>query len=462
MRHDEYMRAALCLVLAAGVPCCAADWIRLRTPDIEMVSDAGERSARDTLTRLTRIRDLFPAGRGEPLRIFLFSAEKDFREYAPGPVADGFYQTGPERDYIVLRSGATPARVIVHEYIHLLLNHGTAPLPLWFEEGTAEFYSNLEFSGGRSLVGRSIAEHVATLDSAKWLNAAELAGVTRTSRIYDERARAGIFYAQSWALVHLLNLSTEYRQGMARFADLLASGADGEAAFEEAFGRSMDRALADLRGYLHKARGATVGGSTPTRPAPVEMTRIADTEAAMLRADLALRTSHSEVARRWFLQIAREVPGTAPAETALAFLAMIEDDRLSARTHIEKALAVDGSDAALWFEFAMLERESGAARERVDELLGTAASRNPDFAEARFLLGVHATDDGRYAEAIAHLRVAVRVLPRQSSFWHALAFALERAGQQAEAAEAAARAVRTAATIEEERMGRTLLDSLKE
>ena len=70
--------------------------------------------------------------------------------------------------------------MVVHEYIHLLLNHGTAPLPLWFEEGSAEFYSNLEFSGGRLLVGAPISEHVAALDSAKWLNAAELAeaGIT--------------------------------------------------------------------------------------------------------------------------------------------------------------------------------------------------------------------------------------------------------------------------------------------
>src|SRR5262249_32723926 len=156
-------------------------------------------------TRLTRIRDLFPAGRSQSLRIFLFSSEKDFREYAPGPVAEGFYQSGPERDYIVLKSGATPARAVVHEYIHLLLNHGMAPLPLWFEEGTAELYSNIEFSGAKLLVGSPIPEHVLALESSKWLSAAELAAVIRTSRVYDERARAGVFYAQSWALVHMLN-----------------------------------------------------------------------------------------------------------------------------------------------------------------------------------------------------------------------------------------------------------------
>jgi tetratricopeptide (TPR) repeat protein len=459
MRAASYL--AWSLAVLAGLPCIGADWIRLRAPDIELLSDAGERSARDTLTRLARIRDLFPAGRSQPLRIFLFSLEKDFRDYAPGAVADGFYQSGPERDYIVLRSGATPARVVVHEYIHLLLNHGTAPLPLWFEEGTAELYSNLEFSGSRLVVGTVIPEHVSALGAVKLLNAAELSAVTRTSRVYDERSRAGIFYAESWALVHMLNLSSAYRQGMPRFAELLASGANSEAAFQQAFDRSMESALSELGVYFRQARVASVGGSTPAQPASIEMSRIAATEAALLRADLGLRTSHPEVARRWFLEIARNSPGSAASETAEAMLAMIADDRDTARAHIQKALALDASDAGLWFEFAMLERESGATRERVDELLRKTASLNPDFAEARFLLGVHATDDGRTAEAVAHLRAAVRVLPRQSSFWHALAFALYRAGQRQEAAEAAARAVRTAQTLEEEHMGQTLLDSLR-
>src|SRR5712692_3833124 len=213
------MRAAVGLMLLA-LPGAAADWIRVRTPGIEILTDGGERSARDTLGRLTRVRDLLPPGdrARQPLRIFLFSSDKEFREYAPGAAVDGFYQSGPERDYIVLRSGAAFARVVVHEYIHLLLNHGSAPLPLWFEEGTAEFYSTLEFRGGKLVAGSPIAEHLSALASAKWLDAAEFQAVTRTSRVYDERSRAGAFYAQAWALVHMLNLSPAYRDGMPRFA----------------------------------------------------------------------------------------------------------------------------------------------------------------------------------------------------------------------------------------------------
>jgi superkiller protein 3 len=86
---------------------------------------------------------------------------------------------------------------------------------------------------------------------------------------------------------------------------------------------------------------------------------------------------------------------------------------------------------------------------------------NPDFGEAQFTVGVRLTDDGRYEDAVAHLRRAVQALPRQSSFWHALAFALSKLGQRSDALDAARHAVRTVANPEEERMADALFQSLQ-
>jgi len=122
---------------------------------------------------------------------------------------------------------------------------------------------------------------------------------------------------------------------MPRFAELLASGESS--AFEQAFGRNMQRAVTDLGAYLRQARPATIDGSAPAATVPPNSARIAAAEAAMLRADLALRTSHPEVARRWFLQIARDSPATAASETALAMLAMIADDAIP-RAHTSRSL----------------------------------------------------------------------------------------------------------------------------
>ena len=439
-------------------PAQPAAWIRLTTPTSELLTDTPERSARETLARLSRIESLFATHPTQPLRIFLFSSEKEFRDFAPSPTAAGFFQTGRERDYIVLHAGASPERVIAHEYIHALLNRSPVPLPLWFEEGTAEFYSTVQFPRGNLLVGTPIPAHLATLASAPWLDSATLSAVA--PRVLDERTRSGVFYAQSWALVHMLNLAPNYRPGTPRFAELLASGSDPTASFEQAFGRPLERALSDLRNYVRQVNPAALAGPA-TPPATAAAGALTAVDAQLARADLALSTNHPDAARRWFQRIAQEHPSTAEAESAQAQLALLDSDRSSARAHVEKALALDSSNAALWFEFAQLEHESGAPLAHVDELLRRAASLQPDFAEARFLLGVHSTDDGNYSEAIAHLQAAVHVRTHESTYWYALAFALDRAGRKSEASAAASRALRTAATQDEENMAGALFNSLQ-
>ena len=72
-------------------------WIRLRAANLEILSDAGERSARQALDRLEHIRQVIPAAESRgplELRVFLFASERDYRAYAPNPATGGFYQSG--------------------------------------------------------------------------------------------------------------------------------------------------------------------------------------------------------------------------------------------------------------------------------------------------------------------------------------------------------------------------------
>jgi tetratricopeptide (TPR) repeat protein len=452
-------------VLACAASAAGADWIRLRDGDIELLTDAGAGSGRETLARLAQIRAVLPAappGRSgaRAARVYLFASGREFQNYAESRSTGGFYQSGLERDYIALPAGSQARRGIVHEYIHLLLDRGAPALPLWFEEGTAEFYSTAEIRGGRVRVGAPVEEHVRTLAGARWVPAAELMRASRTSRLYDERSRAGLFYAQSWALVHMLNLAPGYRDGMARLAESLAAGEEAEPAFLAAFGKTPAQAVRELERYLPGAGAVTVEGAAPaSRIAPPEP--LTALEAVLARAELALRTRHYGLALRLYEQAAREQGGSAEAQVGLGMLALHQGDRAAARGLLERAIAAGGVDASAWFEYALFERESGAPRERVTELLRQAVARNPALAEAQFTLGVRATDDGDYQAAVAHLRQAVAAQPRRSSFWHALAFALEKLGRRPEARDAAGRARRTAATPEEESMAEALAESLR-
>jgi tetratricopeptide (TPR) repeat protein len=448
----------LCTALAAlllTLPADAAEWLRFRTAHIELLTDAGEKTGRQTLARLEQIGEVFPKTEpnhyGAPLRVFLFASAGEFGRFVDSDSTAGLYQQSGGDDSIILRAGAALPRSAVHEYIHFVLDHGPALLPNWFEEGTAEFYSNIEVRRRGLLVGAAIPEHLATLSAKPWLDARDLA---------SQPPGDGVYYAQCWALVHMLNLAPGYRESMPRFAELLTEGRDPEAAFREAFGRDLDRALADLHGYLGNLHSVTLGEPPPT-PAPADPPeRLSAAQALVLRAGLALRRNRMELARRLLDQAERASPGSAAVEAGLGRLAAAQRKPEEARRRLERAVSLDDRDADACFQYALSEREAGASPDRVRELLEKAAALDPNLGDAQLLLGLRATDDGQYEEAVVRLEQAARTMPRRSDVWHALAYVQQKLGRNDAAIESAGRAVRTASNQEQAEMAQTLLSSI--
>jgi len=458
---------AVFITLLAAIP-AQANWLRLRGTHTELLTDASEKDGLRALDRLEQIRAILPSSGDESdreLRVVLFDSEKEFREYAPGQTTSGLYQSGLERDYIVTYSSGELPRVVTHEFVHFLLHQTPAPLPRWFEEGTAELYSNAQINGKRVRIGKELEAHMNLLLARPWLTAKQLAAERPTeasSSQEDQDQAENMFYAESWALVHMLNLSPNYRDHMPQFAMLLAQGTDGSEAFQAAFGRDFAHALADLPGYLKKIRSVKLDIPPPAPFVAPQVESISEVAANLLRADVALRRGLAKKARDLFEQAAREHPDSATAQAGLGMLAMTQNRPGDARRYLEKAIQLDDKDATILFEYALLERDAGAGNDRVRELLEKVVALNPNFGEAQLLLGVRATDDGNYGRAIAYLHDAARLLPRQSYVWHALAYAQQKLGNYPEALDAAQRAVRTASTDEQEHMAESLRDALRD
>ncbi len=448
-----------------------AGWLRLRGTHTELLTDAGEKAGLRALNRLEQIRTILPDthvnpgdDNGREIRLVLFDSEKEFREYARDETTAGLYQSGLEHDYIVTYASGELPRVVTHEFVHFLLHQTPAPLPRWFEEGTAELYSNLQINSKRVRIGKEIEAHMNLLLARPWLTASQLAADRPAvpEKEQDVEQAQNMFYAESWALVHMLNLSPDYRDHMPQFAMLLANGTDGPEAFRTAFGRDFEKALADLPGYLKKIRSVKLDIPPPAPFVAAKAEPVSDVDADLLRADLALRRGLATKARTLFEQAAREHPDSATAQAGLGMLAMTQNRPGDARRYLEKAIQLDNKDASILFEYALLERDAGAGNDRVRELLEKVVALNPNFGEAQLLLGVRATDDGRYDAAIGYLRDAARLLPQQSYVWHALAYAQQKLGHTPEALDAAQRAVRTATTDEQEHMAEALRDALRD
>jgi Tfp pilus assembly protein PilF len=433
--------ASCCATLVALMvsPLGAADWISVKSPHIEVITDAGERTGRDLLSRFEILRAVFQdAGIGDsplPVRAIAFASESEFNKYRDQFNVEGFH-IGGDRDYLAMHVGADARRVALHEYVHAVLSHSKIALPAWFEEGTAEFYSNVEVDGAKLRIGERIENRRSALERERWLTPDQLASG------YPLVVMRPTFYAESWALVHMLNLAPGWRDGMPRYILALSENRDG---FEEAFGKSLQQALNELHGYIMTMHAVSVAGS-PAAKEEVRVEKLSQVAAAVARAELALHVTQPALARSLIEQIKED---SREAEAARGEIALAEKHTDQARAHFEKAIAMGSGDAEMWYQYATLT-QSHAHLEKVIEL-------DPDFAEAQFLLGERLTDDGKFAEAIAHLREALRVQPRNSFYWHALGFAEVKAGLREDAVKSARRAKATAVTEPQEEMANALI-----
>jgi tetratricopeptide (TPR) repeat protein len=453
-------------LLAASLAGAAPAWVRLEAGRFEVYSTAGERPARAVLERLRQgervFRDFVPHARGMPLpvRAYVFGNEAEYRPYRPTAVATAFYQSGPLRAIVALHyRDERSLRSVMHEFVHLVLWHSAPRLPRWLEEGTAEFYSTLCVTGDRVRLGGVIPSHLARLSEAAWLDAAALDEVSLDSPEYQSRDRAGLFYAQSWALTHMLNCAPAYRERMARFVELLTEGRASRAAFAEAFGRPMEEALGELRAYVRERRFAVVerDAGPPPEEAFAPATPVSSEDAEHALAELAQQTGRRAEAEKSYRKLARKPERTAGVEGRLGLLALRLNRDEEALAHLRRAIDLGSRDAAAHFEYAMLRREKKAPRAEVASGVRRAIDLNPNYAEAHFLLGLMASEEHRPAEAMEHYRRAARILPRQSQFWHALAVTAHEVGDEAEARRAARRARDTAANAREREMAEAVL-----
>src|SRR5688572_4976473 len=163
-------RLLLITVFVSALLEASGKWLRLEAPGIEVISNAGGGSARETLTQFARIRQVFESRtqrlvkNSVPVRVYVFRSAEEFRPFKVSDAASGYYHSGHERDYIAMHAGGSDTRRIAyHEYAHLLMRHTGYRVPLWLNEGTAEMFSTIAFDKAGVRIGDMIDTHLSTL-----------------------------------------------------------------------------------------------------------------------------------------------------------------------------------------------------------------------------------------------------------------------------------------------------------
>ena len=246
-------------LLLCGTFAFAADpkWISLQNENFQIYSSAGERDTRDALSHFERVRGFFiqltgaPPAKPVPVFVVIFGSEKEYQPFRFNETAIAYYASQSDRDYIVMgKTGENAASIVTHEYAHLVFQHAGYSLPPWLNEGLAELFSTVAPLGKDTEFGNIIPGRLLELQMSKWIPFTTLLTVDHDSPYYNESKRAGMFYAESWALVHMLETTNEYRGKFPEVMKAIQSGVASSAALENAYGMPLSKLENELQGYV--------------------------------------------------------------------------------------------------------------------------------------------------------------------------------------------------------------------
>lgn len=120
----------------------------------------------------------------------------------------GMFSKDHEGDLLLINLGGRfdlIRQTIYHEYVHFLTASRSFYIPPWLGEGVAETFSTIEITKKGAKVGLGNVGGVAVLRNSKLIPFDRFFQITHSSPEYNSSKHGrGIFYAQSWALVHYL------------------------------------------------------------------------------------------------------------------------------------------------------------------------------------------------------------------------------------------------------------------
>ena len=268
MAHQRRVLASgfiVAFVVSVLATPAGAEWKRLDTPNFVVVGDVGAGDLR-TIARnfeafretLSRVLTQGATAAAVPTMVMVFPSDNAFTPFKPRyngkPVElTGLFIPRQDANYIaVVRNLDEHAmRIVFHEYAHLLISNASGVVPVWLNEGLAEFYSTFEMmaDGREVLIGKTVPGHIPLLNERRLLPLEELLNVKQDSPLYNEGDRRSTFYAQSWALTHLIMLGQPSRRDkLAAYLDRLSSGVPEMDAWKQAFG--ADQMNRELNAYI--------------------------------------------------------------------------------------------------------------------------------------------------------------------------------------------------------------------
>ena len=397
-----FLLAALFSPLLAPARDKPENWVEVRSPHFSVICNANQKEARRVADQFERMRavfhTLFPKIQIDTLgsiTVLAIKDDKDFRALEPAEYLakgqlklGGLFLRGPDKNYILLRldaDGEHPYAVVYHEYTHLLMSKAEW-MPLWLNEGLAEFYQNTEIRDKDVELGEPSPENVQLLRENRLLPLATLFAIDHTSPYYHEENKGSIFYGESWALTHYLELK-DYRDKSHRvsdYAQLLAQNVDSVTAATRAFG-DLKQLQSTLESYVRQASFSylKMPGVTEVDDTAFQSHALSASQVDSIRADFLAYNERTADAHALLDQVLREDPNNVLAHETMGLLEFRAQHLEQARNWYAQAVKLDSQSYLAHYYFAaisMIGPLDASAESQVESSLRASIKLNPNFA----------------------------------------------------------------------------------
>jgi tetratricopeptide (TPR) repeat protein len=376
----------------------APRWSSVRSESLTVIGDTSPGDLRDVARRLEQFRLALGGVVADaqrpptlPTLAYVFGSRSALQPFLPqrdgrAAALRGYFHRDADGYAIAMSvdDHDEESSIVFHEYAHLLLQRGRT-LPIWLNEGLAEYFSTFALTArGRTAdIGRPVSRHVRLLRE-RFLSVTAVLSVSAQSELYDEGERRSVFYAEAWALTHYL--LTEMPEGAAAIARYIAEPAVDRAAderFRDAFGMTPAEFEPRLKAYVENPTFKSRLYSLPAR---------LDAEAG------PARTLTQGEAAAWLADLQRRIG--RPADAAI---------------RIGDALKSDPKNAAIQLALGRLQLDQGRTADALASLSGAVAS-DPSSASAFAWLAYAHMSIGQLAEARTAIDRALALEPRRPDF----------------------------------------------
>jgi tetratricopeptide (TPR) repeat protein len=413
-------RTLLLAFLFVAVPGLSRDkvenWVEVRSEHFVVNTNSSEKKARQIADQFERMRSVFHVAFPKlqidppaPIVVLALKDEKDFRALEPAAYLAkgqvklaGLFLRAPEKNYVLMRldtEGEHPYEVVYHEYTHLLLSKSAEWMPLWLNEGLAEFYQNTDIHDKDVSLGQPSADNILFLRQNRLLPLPTLFTVDAKSPYYHEEDKGSIFYAESWALTHYLQFK-DFREQSHEISDynaLLVEGIDPVTAATRAFG-DLNRLQDALDRYVHGQSGFSffkMKAATEIDDSAFKARPLTASESDALQADFLAYNQRTAEARSLLDRVLKDDPKNVSAHETMGYLEFRDGHVDKARTWYAQAVQLDSQSYLAHYYFAAMSLSGTQLAQgespddaKIESSLRSSIKLNPSFAPAYDLLAV--------------------------------------------------------------------------